>query len=146
MWTHPTFVFPAKQTREQRCACPGRARPWLGSHRGTKQKMAFKQIRGSIVASISARHAEDPGSIPGRGVFSPKAEVKPCRPAFPGSRTPADKDKEQDTRRTARRRMALPWLHKERRKTHPRQNSHKHQWSSGRIHRCHRCDPGSIPG
>ena len=20
------------------------------------------------------------------------------------------------------------------------------QWSSGRIHRCHRCDPGSIPG
>ena len=22
----------------------------------------------------------------------------------------------------------------------------KHQWSSGRIHRCHRCDPGSIPG
>ena len=26
-----------------------------------------KQIRGSIVVSISARHAEDPGSIPGRG-------------------------------------------------------------------------------
>jgi hypothetical protein len=23
---------------------------------------------------------------------------------------------------------------------------HEHQWSSGRIHRCHRCDPGSIPG
>ena len=22
----------------------------------------------------------------------------------------------------------------------------QHQWSSGRIHRCHRCDPGSIPG
>jgi hypothetical protein len=22
----------------------------------------------------------------------------------------------------------------------------EHQWSSGRIHRCHRCDPGSIPG
>ena len=21
-----------------------------------------------------------------------------------------------------------------------------HQWSSGRIHRCHRCDPGSIRG
>ena len=21
-----------------------------------------------------------------------------------------------------------------------------HQWSNGRIHRCHRCDPGSIPG
>ena len=21
-----------------------------------------------------------------------------------------------------------------------------HRWSSGRIHRCHRCDPGSIPG
>ena len=25
------------------------------------------QIRGSIVASVSARHADDPGSIPGRG-------------------------------------------------------------------------------
>ena len=23
---------------------------------------------------------------------------------------------------------------------------HWHQWSSGRIHCCHRCDPGSIPG
>ena len=22
----------------------------------------------------------------------------------------------------------------------------QHQWSSGRIHRCHRCDPGPIPG
>ena len=29
-----------------------------------------RQIRGSIVVSISARHAEDPGSIPGRGVFA----------------------------------------------------------------------------
>ena len=27
-----------------------------------------------------------------------------------------------------------------------RLNRLKHQWSSGRIHRCHRCDPGSIPG
>ena len=26
-------------------------------------------IRGSIVVSISACHADDPGSIPGRGVF-----------------------------------------------------------------------------
>ena len=25
-------------------------------------------------------------------------------------------------------------------------NYARHQWSSGRIHRCHRCDPGSIPG
>ena len=28
----------------------------------------FAQMRGSIVVSISACHAEDPGSIPGRGV------------------------------------------------------------------------------
>ena len=29
----------------------------------------------------------------------------------------------------------------------PCRNEHQqHQWSSGRIHRCHRCDPGSIPG
>ena len=26
------------------------------------------------------------------------------------------------------------------------QNTQQHQWSSGRIHRCHRCGPGSIPG
>ena len=26
------------------------------------------------------------------------------------------------------------------------QLGHEHQWSNGRIHRCHRCDPGSIPG
>ena len=25
-------------------------------------------------------------------------------------------------------------------------NEQEHQWSSGRIHCCHRCDPGSIPG
>ena len=30
---------------------------------------AYIIIRGSIVASISACHAEDPGSIPGLGVF-----------------------------------------------------------------------------
>ena len=27
-----------------------------------------------------------------------------------------------------------------------RRFTHLQQWSSGRIHRCHRCDPGSIPG
>ena len=32
--------------------------------------LLIAQIRGSIVVSISARHAEDPGSIPGRGVFN----------------------------------------------------------------------------
>ena len=31
------------------------------------QQLCF-QIRGRIVVSISACHAEDPGSIPGRGV------------------------------------------------------------------------------
>ena len=30
--------------------------------------LAQNHLRGSIVVSISARHAEDPGSIPGRGV------------------------------------------------------------------------------
>ena len=29
-------------------------------------------VLGSIVVSISACHAEDPGSIPGRGVFFPE--------------------------------------------------------------------------
>ena len=32
------------------------------------------QIRGSIVVSISACHADDPGSIPGRGVFQLKSK------------------------------------------------------------------------
>ena len=35
------------------------------------------QIRGSIVVNISACHADDPGSIPGRGVFfTARAERK----------------------------------------------------------------------
>ena len=35
----------------------------------TDTKAALKQILGSIVVSISACHAEDPGSIPGRGAL-----------------------------------------------------------------------------
>ena len=31
------------------------------------------QVRVSIVVSISACHADDPGSIPGRGIFSQDA-------------------------------------------------------------------------
>ena len=34
-----------------------------------KKKKAGLQILGSIEVSISACHAEDPGSIPGRGIF-----------------------------------------------------------------------------
>ena len=34
------------------------------------------QIRGSIVVSISACHADDPGSIPGRGVFAIRASME----------------------------------------------------------------------
>ena len=38
------------------------------------------QFRCSIVVSISARHAEDPGSIPGGGVFAPGCiAVKQCK-------------------------------------------------------------------
>jgi hypothetical protein len=32
-------------------------------------------FRDSIVVSISACHADDPGSIPGRGVFPPKKQA-----------------------------------------------------------------------
>ena len=35
---------------------------------------SFGQIRSSIVVSISACHAEDPGSIPGRGVAASTKE------------------------------------------------------------------------
>ena len=43
--------------------------------------MRDNRFRGSIVVSISARHAEDPGSIPGRGVYlgqniSAKVKIK----------------------------------------------------------------------
>ena len=34
------------------------------------------QIRGSIMVSISACHADDPGSIPGRGVFDINAHAE----------------------------------------------------------------------
>ena len=42
---------------------------WRGIHLA-RQDASFSgltSIRGSIVASISACHADDPGSIPGRG-------------------------------------------------------------------------------
>lgn len=34
------------------------------------------QLRDSIVVSISACHAEDPGSIPGRGTFAPSVNTE----------------------------------------------------------------------
>ena len=37
---------------------------------------AFPSIRGSIVASIPACHAGDPGSIPGRGDFEMQASFQ----------------------------------------------------------------------
>ena len=45
--------------------------------------MSISQIRGSIVVSISACHAEGPGSIPGRG--GPRALRWPGSPHQPGS-------------------------------------------------------------
>ena len=41
----------------------------------TNLPLAQNHVRGSIVVSISARHAEDPGSIPGRGVSMGPIEV-----------------------------------------------------------------------
>ena len=52
-------------------------------------KQSFR-IRGSIVVSISACHAEDPGSIPGRGVFFCSFEAKDCFFSFL-ARAPQDK-------------------------------------------------------
>ena len=43
------------------------------------QDVACHQIRGSIVVSISACHAEDPGSIPGRGVFPMHSSLQICQ-------------------------------------------------------------------
>ena len=50
-----------------RCAHVFSAAVWQSKRRNV---VTIYQIRGSIVVSISACHAEDPGSIPGRGVFA----------------------------------------------------------------------------
>ena len=43
----------------------------LGYHLSiSKNEVLFSYLRDSIVVSISACHADDPGSIPGRGGFS----------------------------------------------------------------------------
>ena len=42
--------------------------------------LPLSRFRGSIVVSISACHAEDPGSIPGRGAFYVNALLYPCVP------------------------------------------------------------------
>jgi hypothetical protein len=47
-------------------SCSYEVRPCSCSHISVSG--AISEVRGSIVVSISARHAEDPGSIPGRGV------------------------------------------------------------------------------
>ena len=41
--------------------------------------VSILQIRGSIVVSISACHAEDPGSIPGRGLVYNAIPPHPIR-------------------------------------------------------------------
>ena len=45
------------------------------------------QIRDSIVVSISACHADDPGSIPGRGGFSPRTNDWRQMPQLTGTFT-----------------------------------------------------------
>jgi hypothetical protein len=50
-------------------------------------QMISCKIRGSIVVSISACHAEDPGSIPGRGDF---ISVDSGRPRWPGRPAPTE--------------------------------------------------------
>ena len=48
---------------------PGEGFRILGAAQGESQRSrTSSSIRGSILVNISARHAEDPGSIPGRGV------------------------------------------------------------------------------
>ena len=48
-------------------ACRGRLPNALGHTRQQSTRVSLSNVRGSIVVSISACHAEDPGSIPGRG-------------------------------------------------------------------------------
>ena len=58
-------------------------------------------VRGSIVVSISACHADDPGSIPGRGVFcaaSPDCNV----PAMARKKNTSWQDRTADLSRVKR--------------------------------------------
>ena len=47
----------------------------------TRRWIELFQFRGNIVVSISACHAEDPGSIPGRGGFQALPRTWACNPA-----------------------------------------------------------------
>ena len=80
--------------------CRRRAQTWLQQKMRAKMQLSDicvppqAQFRGSIVVRISACHAEDPGSIPGRGVaslpyalvFSSACDVKGSAPGFANKR------------------------------------------------------------
>ena len=88
-------------------------------------------------------HRCDPGSIPGRCMLFGKGKSSVT---MSQSESDSSRKVTESTRiiiaaghRHARRNCKphLCWLPKDRQ---------LHRWSSGRIHRCHRCGPGSIPG
>ena len=80
IWFLPMFQIICARNKR----APGKRRQQRRVLRFVNQKRPLNiQIRGSIVVSISACHADDPGSIPGRGVFSanargPTRNVIPC--------------------------------------------------------------------
>jgi hypothetical protein len=59
---------PWNQIDKSLSQCPIAAVRRFHSRLGTRASSRLQQVRDSIVVSISACHAEDPGSIPGRGV------------------------------------------------------------------------------
>ena len=118
-----------------------------------------QQIRGSIVVSISARHAEDPGSIPGRGILvligdarwcvcvcsppllphlpsPPVTQCPPSPPACVQATTPPSEE-------------TLLWSHHGgtcQNTLGPRHRSQVRGSIVVSISACHAEDPGSIPG
>ena len=50
-------------------SCRGHRHTYTYKHMGIHMYACGSSFRGSIVVSISACHAEDPGSIPGGGVY-----------------------------------------------------------------------------
>ena len=104
----------------------------------------LEKIFQAEIAQLGERQTEDlkvPGSIPGLGIVATNV--------YEGTFQSPDitsKPKQHLQRNVAIiRPIQLRWS-KLLLSVLPASASDKHQWSSGRIRRCHRRDPGSIPG
>ena len=107
---------------------------------GVQDKPAIAQLVEHLTVE-SCSHQMVPGSIPGRRILLIVAGKRLLRTSM-GSQARKcacveNSNRGQEIQRQAK--LAGGGICRANR-------IQMHQWSSGRIHRCHRCDPGSIPG